>query len=160
MGQEKSDSVVEDGLKAVEAEHERKLSFEDTVGAEPTDKTWDESLVNVIAASCHSANRAYCIGIGDNSQPTWEDAPDWQKSSAKNGVRAKLKDPNVTPEQSHEGWLAEKAANGWKYGAVKDPEKKEHPCFKPYAELDAAAKVKDDIFLSTVLTMGKVLGLI
>ena len=113
-----------------------------------------------IAAACHLVNRAYCIGLGDTSQPTWEDAPDWQKSSCRNGVRAKLMNPDVTPEQSHEGWLAEKAANGWKYGPVKDPEKKEHPCFVPYAELDSAAKLKDDLFLLTVLTLGKSLGVL
>ena len=26
-------------------------------------------------------------------------------------------------------------ADGWKYGPVKDPEKKEHPCFVPYDDL-------------------------
>jgi RyR domain len=119
-----------------------------------------ELRLEPIAAACHMANRAYCIGIGDLSQPTWEDAPEWQKSSAMNGVRVKLLDPTVTPEQSHEGWLAEKTAAGWAYGSVKDPEKKEHPCFKPYAELDDAAKMKDDIFLVTVISVGKTMGLI
>ena len=33
------------------------------------------------------ANRAYCQMIGDNSQSTWEDAPEWQKQSARKGVR-------------------------------------------------------------------------
>ncbi len=119
-----------------------------------------ELRLESIAAASHMANRAYCIGIGDLSQASWEDAPDWQKASALNGVRAKLLDPTVTPEQSHIGWLAEKEAAGWKYGPVKDPEKKEHPCFKPYAELDAAAKAKDDIFLATVISMGKTMGLL
>ena len=27
-----------------------------------------------IARVCHEVNRAYCQAIGDNSQPTWEDA--------------------------------------------------------------------------------------
>lgn len=53
-----------------------------------------------------------------------------------------------TPEQSHESWLAEKRAAGWKYGPVKDAGKKEHPCFVPYAELPAAQRVKDEIFVA------------
>ena len=40
-----------------------------------------------IAKVAHEINLAYCESIGDNSQPTWELAPDWQKSSAINGVQ-------------------------------------------------------------------------
>ena len=32
-----------------------------------------------IAMVAHETNRAYCESIGDNSQPKWEDAPEWQK---------------------------------------------------------------------------------
>lgn len=100
-----------------------------------------------IAKVCHEANRAYCQGIGDMSQPAWEDAPDWQKSSAINGVENARK-PETKPSDSHEAWLAEKAANGWKYGPVKDPEKKEHPCFVPHADLPPEQKAKDVLFLA------------
>jgi len=57
-----------------------------------------------------------------------------------------LENPETTPEQSHEGWLAVKAADGWKYGAVKDPEKKEHPCFVPYNELPQEQQLKDHLY--------------
>lgn len=148
-------NTVETGLKEVE---HKTLSLHDEV-TKPGKRVYTDEHLDTIAAACHMANRAYCIGIGDTSQPLWEDAPDWQKSSAKNGVKAKLDNPGVTPQQSHEGWLAEKAAAGWKYGAVKDPDKKEHPCFVPYDQLDAAAKAKDDIFLATVISMSKALGI-
>lgn len=36
------------------------------------------------AKTAHEVNRAYCLSIGDISQPSWEDAPDWQKKSAVN----------------------------------------------------------------------------
>jgi len=39
-----------------------------------------------IAVVCHEANRAYCSRIGDDSQPPWCDAPEWQKMSAITGV--------------------------------------------------------------------------
>ncbi len=116
--------------------------------------------LDTIAAACHMANRAYCIALGDSSQPLWEDAPEWQKSSARNGVLAILKNPDLTPEQSHEGWLKQKQDEGWKYGPVKDTEKKEHPCFVPYGELPEEQRKKDHIFGANVRSMGKIFGLI
>jgi hypothetical protein len=113
--------------------------------------TIDERTIEACARAAHEVNRAYCLAIGDTSQPSWEDAPEWQKSSARNGVAGAL--AGNTPEQSHESWLAEKAASGWKYGPVKDPEKKEHPCFVPYVELPEAQRVKDDLFVHTVTIM-------
>lgn len=109
----------------------------------------DEYRVELIARAAHSANRGYCQSLGDNSQPAWDDAPDWQKDSARAGVRFHLAN-DVTPEQSHESWLAVKEADGWKYGPVKDADKKEHPCFVPYADLPADQKAKDFIFKSVV----------
>lgn len=106
--------------------------------------------VQSIARVCHEANRAYCIGIGDTSQPDWDSAPEWQKRSAENGVRFHLENPNALPSHSHEEWLKEKQASGWKYGSVKDIDKKEHPCFVPYEELPEEQKKKDALFISVV----------
>lgn len=106
-------------------------------------------LVELISRAAHSANRGYCQSLGDDSLLPWDEAPDWQKDSVRNGVRFHLAN-DVTPEQSHENWLAVKEADGWKYGPVKDAEKKEHPCFLPYADLPADQKAKDFIFKSVV----------
>lgn len=103
-----------------------------------------------IAMMCHAINAAYCQSMGDDSQPTWEDAPDWQRNSAIAGVEMHLANPDATPEQSHESWYKVKEAEGWKYGEVKDMEKKEHPCFLPYEELPDEQKAKDYLFRTTV----------
>ena len=95
-----------------------------------------------IARVAHEINRAYCASLGDTSQPAWGDAPEWQKTSALVGVDMHLAKPDATPEQSHESWLDQKLAEGWKYGPVKDVEKKEHPCCVPYADLPAEQKAK------------------
>ncbi len=105
-----------------------------------------------IAKVCHEANRAYCQTIGDMSQPAWEDAPEWQRSSAVNGVEH-AKNLSAPPSASHDSWLSEKKAAGWKYGPVKDPAKKEHPCFVPYAELPPEQKAKDALFLAVARTL-------
>jgi hypothetical protein len=110
--------------------------------------------VAAIAKVCHEANRAYCATIGDNSQPAWEEAPDWQKQSAIKGVEFHLGALNAgrkpSPSASHESWLEEKRAAGWKYGPTKDPEKKEHPCFIPYDGLPLEQRLKDFIFSGIV----------
>lgn len=102
-----------------------------------------------IARVAHEVNRAYCQSIGDDSQPAWKDAPGWQRDSAINGVRAHLVS-DLTPEQSHENWLAQKEAEGWTYGPVKDPIRKEHPCFRPYSELPPEQRTKDHLFRAVV----------
>lgn len=106
-----------------------------------------------IAQVAHEVNRAYCASIGDDSQPAWADAPDWQRASALAGVDMHLANPDATPEQSHESWLAVKLADGWTYGEVKNAELKQHPCFMPYADLPAAQKTKDYLFRSVVHAM-------
>jgi hypothetical protein len=73
-----------------------------------------------------------------------------------NGVAGAL--AGNTPEQSHEGWLAEKRAAGWKYGPVKDPDRKEHPCFVPYADLPPAQRAKDGVYLAVVRAVAESLS--
>lgn len=107
-----------------------------------------------IASVCHEANRAYCKSIGDSSQPAWEDAHEWQRSSAVNGVKHALENPGAPPSASHDSWLAEKEAAGWKHGPVKDPEKKEHPCFVPYDLLPPEQKAKDKLFQAVARALG------
>src|SRR6266498_2965736 len=88
-----------------------------------------------IAKICHTANKIYCETLRDSSQTPWEDAPEWQRASAINGVKFHLAHPEATASASHESWLKEKQEAGWKYGAVKDPEAKEHPCFVSFEHL-------------------------
>lgn len=106
--------------------------------------------IEEIARIAHEVNRAYCSALGDNSQPLWEDAPDWQKSSAINGVNFHLNNPDAGPDHSHNEWLKEKKATGWKWGPVKDPEKKEHPCYIEYDRLPQEQKVKDYLFRGVI----------
>lgn len=108
------------------------------------------SLVIMLAKICHEANKAYCQMLGDFSQQPWEAAPEWQQMSAIKGVRMHLQNPDASPSDSHESWLKEKAATGWKYGPEKNPETKEHPCFVPYGELPLDQRKKDYLFKSIV----------
>lgn len=113
--------------------------------------------IEVIARVCHEANRGWCVGHGDNSQLEWDQAPEWQRESAIQGVEGAL--AGNTPEQSHESWSKQKVDDGWVHGAVKDPEKKTHPCLVPYAELSIADRAKDDLFTGVVKSLAPALGL-
>lgn len=106
--------------------------------------------IEAIARIAHNVNAAYCQALGDNSQVSWEDAPDWQKESAISGVMFHMNNPQAGPDHSHNEWMRHKEAEGWKYGAVKDAEKKEHPCFLPYDQLPSEQKAKDYIFKAIV----------
>lgn len=105
-----------------------------------------------IAQITYEANRAYCKTIGDNSNLPWDEAPDWQKTSTIAGVAAHRQDPHSTPRMSHEKWLTFKLNDGWKFGPVKDADKKEHPCILPYDDLPAEQKLKDYLFRDIVRT--------
>jgi len=110
--------------------------------------------VELIARICHEANRAYCAAIGDHSQVDWDSASDWQKDSARDGVLFHIqtleKGERPLPSASHENWLAQKQKDGWKYGPIKDADKKEHPCFVAYDDLPVERKAKDYIFAGVV----------
>ena len=103
-----------------------------------------------IAQVCHEANRAYCQSIGDNSQPAWNDAPQWQIESAMKGVEFHQTHPDADASASHESWLKEKLDNGWTYGEEKDAEAKTHPCIVDFADLPVEQQIKDHIFRSIV----------
>lgn len=106
--------------------------------------------VEDIARICHEANAELCETQNDFSQTNWFEAPEWQKQSAINGVKFHLANPNATPEKSHENWLVEKQADGWKYGQTKNAELKEHPCFVPYNQLPKEQQAKDYLFRGIV----------
>lgn len=106
--------------------------------------------VEDVARVFHETNRAYCEVLGDASQTMWHLCPEWQRQSAINGVIFHRNNPEASPSASHESWLAEKRADGWKYGPVKNPETKEHPCFIPFDGLPPEQQAKDKLFKGVV----------
>lgn len=108
---------------------------------------------NDIAKICHEVNRAYCEALGDKSQLPWDEAPEWQRSSAIHGVEFHLANPDSKPSDSHDSWMREKLNSGWKFGAVKDPENKRHPCILPFNTLPVEQQAKDFLFLAVVRSL-------
>lgn len=119
-----------------------------------------DTTVEAIAIICHEANRVYCaVVMNDHSQKEWDEAPMWQRDSARAGVRFHLEahaaGREVPPSASHDSWLREKMRDGWTYGPVKDEVKKEHPCFAPYEQLPELQKRKDYLFGAIVRALSE-----
>lgn len=115
--------------------------------------TQRQAAIILIAMVAHNVNKAYCDAIGDTSQKEWDESPEWQKNSAVAGVEAQLANPDMTPEQRHNSWYDHKVADGWKYGQVKDAEKKTHPCLVGYGMLPEKDRVKDYLFGAVVSSL-------
>lgn len=124
-----------------------------TVKADPIKVPKDAILS--IARVAHEVNRAYCLSLGDFTQPLWEDAPNWQRASAMEGVKKHLQNPSMSPAESHAAWSEQKVKDGWVYGPVKDAEKKEHPCLVEYADLPAEQRAKDYLFKGVVTAIAR-----
>jgi len=105
-----------------------------------------------IAFVCHEVNKAYCEALGDFSQLPWEDAPEWQRYSARVGVNLHVV-ADVGPEVSHMSWMAQKLDEGWLWGPVKDSVAKTHPCIVPFDKLPREQQAKDFIFRAVVHAM-------
>ncbi len=114
--------------------------------------------INTIARICHEANKALCEAHGDLSQQPWESAAEWQRASAIAGVRFALANPNAPASAQHDAWSADKQKAGWKYGPVKDANKKEHPCLVPFEELPADQQAKDYLFKAVVHSLARFLN--
>jgi RyR domain. len=102
------------------------------------------------AQVAHAVNRAHCIAIGDDSQLPWDDAPGWQQETVLKGVEFHVLNPDADASASHDSWMAQKLADGWVYGEVKDAEKKTHPCIVPFADLPLEQQEKDILFQAVV----------
>lgn len=106
--------------------------------------------VESIARICHETNKAYCDSIGDTSQKHWNEAEQWQRQSAIRGVQYAEGHMDAPASAQHDSWAADKLRDGWKFGEVKDADKKEHPCLVPYAKLPIEQRTKDHLFKAVV----------
>jgi hypothetical protein len=114
--------------------------------------------IEKVARVAHEANRAFCVATGDDSQPSWDEAPEWQKGSARAGVKFCVVNPNAPPSANHESWLEQKRRDGWVYGATKSAEDKTHPCIVPYDELPVEQRAKDYLFRAVVHALAESCG--
>lgn len=107
--------------------------------------------LNAIAQVAHEANRAMQEILGEEVSPEWAEAPDWMRSSITDGIRGAIE--GRTPEESHEAWMAERLAGGWRLGYPKSVEEKISPNLVPYAELPPGQRAKDRLLIAIATTL-------
>lgn len=107
-------------------------------------------LIEKIAKVTHITNKAWCEVNNDYSQVEWENAPEWQRESAIDGVKFHLENKAASPSASHDNWMQQKIADGWVYGKEKDENLKTHPCIVPFSSLPKHQQIKDILFRNIV----------
>jgi hypothetical protein len=105
---------------------------------------------DLIARVAHEINRAYCASVGDLSPKPWEKLSPAQQAGMVAGVEYHLANPDSTPQQQHEAWMAARVADGWTHGEKKDDDAKTHPALLPYDQLPQETRSKDWIFKMVV----------
>ena len=117
----------------------------DSKNPEPTEKEM------FIARMRHLGWCCYQIAAGQeyNVEPNKD-----QLDSLLQGARYGLKKLDSTPEENHENWMHCKIEQGWKYGEIKDFEKKTHPDLVPFDQLPKIEKDKDimDVLMNRELS--------
>lgn len=121
----------------------------------PDEPIQADPLVLAIARVAHEVNAAYCEGLGDKTQTTWEKAPRADQEAIVQGVKLHLENPDAGVAVSHEMLMKQMLSEGWTYGRVKDPIKKEHPCLVPFTDLPQEQKLKDFIFRGVVRAIAR-----
>ena len=127
-------------------------------------------LKTLIGAACHSAWWAL-MKAQNIEAPDWWEIPTEQKEDVQAGVEIiveQLENKNYSAyelignsqtilkelaESAHKSWMQRKINLGWTYGPLLDEELKTHPCLVPYNEISAFDKLKDEVFINTVLSL-------
>lgn len=111
-----------------------------------------------IARVCHEANRALSFGLHDYSLGTWDMVADWQRDTTTLGVEQAIANPDMTAEECHAAWMAEKLAQGWTYGPLKAPDLLQHPCLLPFDQLPPEQQAKDVLFLAIIKVLAPLMA--
>ncbi len=66
------------------------------------------------------------------------------------GVIARQCSPErrTDPKKLHDDWVRSYEKMGWRFGEVRDPEKKTHPDMVPYDQLGQLERDKDEVFVA------------
>jgi hypothetical protein len=110
----------------------------------------DAEAIQKIAQVTHEAMRAWQKANGQAPAPPWSRAPKWMKEASVASVTWRINNPNATASAQHDQWMAQKTADGWKFGKTKDAKKKTHPMMTPYRSLPVFEQRKDALVNAVV----------
>ncbi|MFN4225305.1 MAG: RyR domain-containing protein [Hyphomonas sp.] len=101
--------------------------------------------LDAIARTVHEALRGWAAAHGQHDIPGWDDAPEWMHASTRESVLHALENGGADGRSQHEQWLAQKRADGWRHGPVKDAAAKTHPLMIPWDQLPDWERRKDTL---------------
>lgn len=94
--------------------------------------------------------RAYRAALGEEPGPAWEDAPVVAHVRTLVAVNV-LARGDVGGEARHRRWLADRAAEGWRWAEREDRARRLSPCMRPWASLSPEQRAKDALWCAAVL---------
>lgn len=138
--------------------------------------------IELLARQIHEAYRQKQLQKGNKEVPVWEELADTLKYSNFRQARDAFERPrqlgycvlekevgikagkqemlSFTPGEieylariEHDSWMEERIRNGWRYGEVKDVDKKLSPYLVPYEELEESIKQLDRDAVSNVIVL-------
>jgi len=110
-------------------------------------------FINDVASVAHELGRTYATMNGILVHPPFAELPEWRQDSVKEEIFKILDHQIESPTQAHESWVDNMYAEGWRYGAQLDTEKKEHPNLCQWDDLTEIERFKDVLFFTAVRTM-------
>jgi len=69
-----------------------------------------------IAEIAHRVNQGVREHLGQGARPDWNKLPIGEREGIKKGAANVLTNPDMGPEDSHNGWMRSKLDLGWTYG--------------------------------------------
>jgi hypothetical protein len=145
----KDDAIQSVAQQAKATEKVPTKSVGDDLHTSPESAAEYAAMVTV-AKVVHAATRIWADEHGEPLTSAWDESPQWHQDSVCDGVLFHTDNPGATPADSHKNWMAEKLADGWVYGEVKDPDAKTHPCLVPFEDLPEQQQAKDRLFKAIV----------
>ncbi|MFN4024697.1 MAG: RyR domain-containing protein [Hyphomonas sp.] len=106
--------------------------------------------LEAIARTVHAALREWGAVHGQDDIPEWHLAPAWMHESTRESVRHAIANPGSDGRAQHDQWVAQKRADGWRHGPVKDAAAKTHPLMVPYEDLPDWERRKDILINAVV----------
>ena len=94
--------------------------------------------------------RAYRAALGEEPGPAWEDAPVVAHVRTLVAVNV-LARGDEGGEARHRRWLAERAAEGWRWAEREDRARRLSPCMRSWASLSPEQRAKDALWCAAVL---------
>jgi len=105
----------------------------------------------VIARAVHNLNTSIKADHEGELEFWHELPPDaWQRLDTFRQIKLLRDNPDMTAQEEHARWLSVRLEDGWQYGAVRNPAKKESPLIVPWEKLPFIYRARSESGFSVV----------